>query len=169
MNRTYGVMIVLLAALATSCAQQTQPAETPDTRAQDEMNIRDTSKAWADAAKAKDPDKFVSYYTDDALLIFEDAPDFSGKAAIREAVAPMMQDPAFALSFETKTVEVARSGELAYELAAYSITTTDPKTKKPVMEKGQGLVIWKKQADGSWKAHIDSPVSDPPETPTAEK
>jgi hypothetical protein len=38
---------------------------------------------------------------------------------------------------------------------------SDPKTKKPVTQKGNGVVIWKK-AGGRWKALLDVPVSDPP-------
>ena len=75
----------------------------------------------------------------------------------------MMKDPAFALSFETKFIEVARSGDLAYELGTFTMTSSDPNTEKPVVTKGQGLTVWKKQPDGSCKAHIDVPVSGPPE------
>ncbi|MGH9859065.1 MAG: YybH family protein, partial [Candidatus Acidiferrales bacterium] len=89
------------------------------------------------------------------------SPDFQGKAAIREAIGGMMQDPNFALSFETTQVEVARSGDFAYERGTYTITTTDPKTKKPVIENGSGLVLWQKQQDGTWKVLVDAPVSDP--------
>ena len=152
--------LVALTLIAAACAQQ--PAEPPDTRAADEAAIRSASQAWAAAAQAKDPDKFASFYSDDAVLMMEDAPDVRGKAAIHEAITGMMQDPAFALSFETTKVEVARSGDLAYEIATYTITTTDPKTKKPMTETGAGVVVWKKQPDGSWKAHVDVPVSDPP-------
>lgn len=169
MNRIYGGAVVLIALLVAACAQQTQPAEPPDTRAQDEMDIRAASKAWSEAAQAKDAEKFVSFYSDDALVILEDAPDVTGKAAIHDTLTGMMQDPAFALSFETKKVEVARSGDLAYELDTYSITMTNPATKKPATEKGEGIVIWRKQADGSWKAEVDSPVSDPPESAGAQK
>jgi uncharacterized protein (TIGR02246 family) len=152
-------ILVVLALVAAACAQQ-QPAAPPDTRAADEAAIRSAAKAWAASAAAKDADKFASFYTEDATLLLEDAPDFKGKAAIREAVGGMMQDPAFALSFETTAVEVARSGDLAYETSTYSITTSDPKTKKPMTETGAGVVVWKKQADGAWKVLLDIPVSD---------
>lgn len=158
-NRTVFLAVTLLLTLAAACAQQ-PPAAPPDTRAADEAAIRSAAKAWSAAAQAKDPDKFASFYAEDATLMLEDMADFKGKAAIREAIAGMMQDPAFALSFETTTVEVARSGDLACETITYSITTTDPKTKKPMTEAGAGVVVWKKQADGSWKALLDIPVSD---------
>lgn len=151
--------LLFLVVLLGACTQQ--PAVAPDTRAQDEAAIRSAAKDWAAAAEAKDAEKFVSFYTDDATLMLEDSPDFQGKAAIREAIGGMMQDPNFALSFETTQVEVARSGDFAYERGTYTITTTDPKTKKPVIENGSGLVVWQKQQDGTWKVLVDAPVSDP--------
>ena len=140
------------------------PAEPPDTRAADEAAIRAAAKEWAAAGQAKDAEKFAAFYTEDATLMLEGAPDFKGKAAIREALAGMMQDSNFALSFETTAVQVARSGDIAYEQGTYSLTTTDPKTKakKPATQKGNYVVVWKKQADGQWKAAVDAPVSDPP-------
>ena len=145
------------------CAQPPppQPVEPPDTRAADEVAIRAASKEWAAAAQAKDVEKFSSFYSDDATVILEAAPDVKGMAAIRETLSGMMRDPNFALSFETTAVEVARSGDLAYELATYSLTLSDAKTKKPVTQKGNGVVIWKKLGD-RWKAFLDVPVSDPP-------
>jgi uncharacterized protein (TIGR02246 family) len=156
--------LALIVVMAAGCtAEPPQPVEPPDNRAADEAAIRSVSKEWAAAAQAKDPAKFASFYTDDAVVILEAAPDVSGKSAIQETLGEMMKDPAFALSFETKSIEVARSGDLAYELASFTMTGTDPKTRKPLVTKGQGLTVWKKQPDGSWKAHIDVPVSDPPE------
>lgn len=39
---------------------------------------------WADAAKSgKDVDRIVSYWTDDALIIFPGQPTFEGKKALR--------------------------------------------------------------------------------------
>src|SRR5262245_11455992 len=88
---------VLAAALLSVGCSQPAPVEPPDTRAQDEMAIRDAAKAWAAAAQAKDVDKFVSFYTDDAVLMLAETPEISGKAAIHDTVAGLMKDPAFAL------------------------------------------------------------------------
>jgi uncharacterized protein (TIGR02246 family) len=157
----FGALVVALS--LGGCAQPPppKPVEPPDTRAADEAAIRAASLAWAAAAQAKDAEKFVSFYTADATLMMEAAPDVKGVAALREDVSGMMQDPNFALSFETTAVEVARSSDLAYELSTYSLTMSDPKTKKPATQKGNGVVVWKKLG-GSWKAVVDAPVSDPP-------
>lgn len=149
------------------CAQQAQapaPTPPPDTRAADEAAIHAAVKDWSASAQAKDADKFTSVYAEDAVVMMEDAPDISGKAAIREAITGMMQDPNFALSFAADKVVVARSGDLAYETGTYTMTMSDAK-KKPATEKGNYVVVWQKQADGAWKVVRDVPVSDPPEAP----
>jgi ketosteroid isomerase-like protein len=51
---------------------------------------------------------------------------------------------------------------LGYAQGTYTMTTTDPKTKKPVTDKGKYLVAYKKQADGTWKAVADMDSSDLP-------
>jgi uncharacterized protein (TIGR02246 family) len=157
----FGAVVVALS--LGGCAQPPppKPVEAPDTRAADEAAIRAASKEWAAAAQARDAEKFASFYADDATLMMEAAPDIKGIAALREAISGMMKDPSFALSFETTAVDVARSGDLAYELSPYSLTVSDPKTKKPVTQKGNGVTVWKK-VGGSWKVQLDVPVSDPP-------
>jgi uncharacterized protein (TIGR02246 family) len=160
----------LAAALAfAACTQQPAPTPSapPDTRAADEAALRALIKDWSAAAQAKDAGKFVSVYADDAVVMMAGAPDIRGLAAIREGIPAMMQDPAFALSFEADRVEVARSGDLAYETGSYSMTMTGP-DKKPATEKGHYVVVWRKGADGAWKVVVDAPLSDPPDA-TASK
>jgi len=157
----YGLLVGAVA--LAGCAQpQAPPAAPPDTRAADEAAIHAAVKEWSAAAQAKDVEKFTSFYAEDAVVMLEAAPDVSGLAAIREALGGMMQDPNFALSFEADQVVVARSGDLAYEAGTYSMTLSDAK-KWPATQKGHYLVVWQKQADGTWKAVRDAPISDPPE------
>ena len=158
--RRFGAMVAVL--VAVGCTQR--PAEPPDTRAADEAAIRASIREWSAAAQAKDAAKFVSFYVDDAVVMMAGAPDISGIAAIREGIGGMMQDPAFALSFAADTVVVARSGDLAYETGAYTMSMTGP-DNKPATEQGHYVVVWRKQADGAWKVAVDAPVSDPPAAP----
>jgi ketosteroid isomerase-like protein len=74
----------------------------------------------------------------------------------------MMQDPNFTLSFAADKVQVARSGDLAYETGSYTLTMSDPEGK-PTTQKGHYVDIWKKDPSGGWKVAVDAPVSDPPE------
>ncbi len=158
----------LVAALAiAACAQQ--PAPPPDTRAADEAAIRAAITEWSAAAAAKDAAKFATFYTEDAVIMLEKAPDIHGLPAIRDGLAGMMKDPNFALSFAPDSVTVARSGDLAYETGHYVMTMSGA-DGKPAPENGHYIVVWRKQADGVWKVAADVPVSDPPEgaaSPTA--
>ena len=159
-----------LAAAVTlaGCAQPAPaPSTPPDTRAADEAALRNRIKDWSAAAQAKDAAKFVSVYADDAVVMMAGAPDIRGITAIREGIPAMMQDPAFALSFEADEVEVARSGDLAYETGSYSMTMTGA-DKKPATETGHYVVVWRKDPDGTWKVVVDAPLSDPPVQPAGE-
>jgi uncharacterized protein (TIGR02246 family) len=143
------------------CMQQTPPpAPPPDTRAAEEAAIRAAVGEWGAAARAKDAAAFASFYADDAVLLLEASPDFTGRAAIGAMIGGMMQDPNFAMSFETSSVVVARSGDIAYERGSYGLTLSDA-NQQPAAQKGNYVMIWRKQADGIWKVAVDSPSSEP--------
>ena len=150
---------LLLFALTTACTQAPPP---PDTHAPDVQSLKDTEAAWVKVIAAKDFEKFMSYYADDASVLMPNAPAINGKDAIRAAFKPFFDDPNFAMTFQGSRFEVAKSGDLGYTQGTYTTTTTDPKTKKPVTDKGKYLTAYKKQADGSWKAVADMSSSDMP-------
>ncbi|HSF19942.1 MAG TPA: SgcJ/EcaC family oxidoreductase [Vicinamibacteria bacterium] len=157
----FGRIAVVVSVLALFRCTPPPPAEPPDTREADEAAIRAAVKEWSAAAEAKDANKFVSFYTDDGTLMLEGAPDASGHQALLEGASGMMQDPNFALSFRTDDVVVARSGDLAYETGSYTLTMSGA-DGSPAPSNGHYVVVWKKTGDGSWKAAVDAPISDPP-------
>jgi len=148
--------VLLSLAFAAACSEQTakQPAPPPDTRKADEAAIRAASADWNKAALAKDLDKSVSYYAEDAVFFVDKGALVKGKNSIRMAWKDLLAPAAPAVSFATSYVEVARSGDLAYEYGTAELTAT-PKKGKPTVEKAKYLTVWKKQADGSWKAVAD--------------
>ncbi len=88
-----------------------------------------------------------------------------GKEAMRAALKEMLADPNLALSFTATSAEVSKGGDLAYTQGTYTMTMTDPKTKKAVTEKGKYVTVYRKQADGSWKAVEDINNADAPAEP----
>ena len=153
MRNRIGLTIALMV-FAAGCTQAPPPAP-PDTRAADEKAIRDGETAWAADWATKDLEKIASHYADDATLLIPDAPLAKGKDEIRKTLKVFTDDPKASLTFTTSTAEVAKSGDLAYTQGTYTMTYTDPKRKKPVTEKGKYVTVYKKQADGSWKAIQD--------------
>jgi len=76
------------------------------------------------------------------------------------AFAPIFADPNFSMSFQNTRAVASKGGDLVYTMGTYAMTVTDPKTKKPVTDKGKYLTVYQKQADGSWKAVADTYNSD---------
>jgi uncharacterized protein (TIGR02246 family) len=124
--------------------------------------VKDVEAAWVNDAASKDAEKWASYFTDDGSGLYPGAATLNGKAAIRAAMAPYFADPNFALTFQSTRTVASKGGDLVYSQGTYSMTMTDPKTKKPMTDKGKFLTVYAKQADGSWKAVADTFNSDSP-------
>jgi uncharacterized protein (TIGR02246 family) len=122
--------------------------------AAEQGKIRDLETAWAKDAAAKDLDKSVANYADDAILMAPGSPAAKSKDAIRASWKQLFD--AGKLTFSTDRIEVSASGDLATTQGSYTMTMVNPKTKKPVEDKGSYLTVYKKQADGSWKAIEDT-------------
>jgi len=153
-----GVAVVFLSLLG--CTQAPPPA--PDTREADAKAIRDIETAWNQDWAAKDGDKIVGHYADDASLEIPDTTILTGKDAIKAGMTEFLKDPNLSLAFTTAQVEVAKGGDLAYTRGTYKTTVTNPKTKKPVTEVGKYVTIYRKGADGAWKAIQDINNADAP-------
>jgi ketosteroid isomerase-like protein len=97
-------------------------------------------------------------------------PPIKGTDAIRAALSRMMADPNMKLNFASDRVEVADSGDMAATRGSYTMTATDPVTKKPVTESGSYVTVFRKQKDGAWKAVLDINTSEAqPVAPPAPK
>ncbi|HZP33925.1 MAG TPA: SgcJ/EcaC family oxidoreductase [Candidatus Acidoferrales bacterium] len=123
-------------------------------RLSDEQAIRETVAAWSQAAGAKDLNKCVSFYTDDACVLPFNAPIATGRDQIRAVWSHLMSNPAYSLRFGPTKIDVARSADLAYEIGTFDLTLADP-SGKPTAMRGKYVVAWQKQANGEWKAAAD--------------
>ena len=152
--------------LLTACTQAPPPPP-PDTRAADEKAIRDQETAAGQAWSAKDADKILALYADDATLMLPNAPAVSGKAAMTPLIKGALGDPNFALTIQNTSVEASKAGDLGFVRGTYLVHQSDQKTKKAMMEKGNYVIVYKKQADGSWKIAADTAIPEAPATPAA--
>jgi uncharacterized protein (TIGR02246 family) len=149
------IAALFAASLAVSCAQpQQKPAEMPDTRAADEATIRAADADWAKAAAAKDLDKCMSYYQDDAVFFSSGSPAVLGKDNIRNVIQRMLSAP-MQLTINVAGVDVSRSGDLAVDRGTVEAAVTSKKGKTTT-QTSEYVLVWKKQADGSWKIAADT-------------
>ena len=126
-----------------------------------EQALRDLDAKWSAAAGAKDVDKTVSYYSEEAIVMPPNASAATTKESIRSAWKEMLTTPGAAISWKATKVEVAKSGDLAYVSGTYEETMTNA-SGKPVKDHGKYVEVWKKQADGTWKVVADIWNSDLP-------
>jgi uncharacterized protein (TIGR02246 family) len=142
-------------------------ASAADTKSAIEQALRDLDAQWSAAAAAKDVDKTVSFYSDDAIVMPPNASAATTKEAIRKVWQDLLTSPGVNMNWKTTKVEVSKSGDMAYASGTYELTMNDP-SGKPVTDRGKYLVVWEKQADGKWKCGTDIWNSDLP-VATAEK
>jgi uncharacterized protein (TIGR02246 family) len=161
MQKTWvmGAGVFFLALFAGCSAAPPSPAVD---LAAEEAKIRDAEATQMKNWNGKDVDKILTFYADDATLMTPGVPAMKGKDAMRPVLKTIVDDPNLKMEFSAQRVEVAKSGDVAFSQGTYQLVVTDPKTKKPVTDKGSYVTAYKKQADGSWKAVSDINESEVP-------
>ena len=158
------VIAVCIALLTLALACQ----KSADNRAADEKALREWDAQWSKAASAKDVDKTVSYYADDAMVLPPNGPMVTSKDAIRKIWKDMVTAPGFSGGWKATKVEVALSGDLATVSGTWEFTMNDAKGK-PATDRGKFVEVVKKQTDGGWKCVTDIWNSDLPLPAPAKK
>ena len=127
----------------------------------DEKAVRDADEAWSKVAGAKDLDKTVSYYADDAIVLPPNSAMVTSKSGIRGLWKGFLESLSD-ISWNTTRVESSKSGDMAFTVGTYQMTMKDGSK-----DKGKYCEVWKKQADGKWKVVTDMFSSDLPCPPAA--
>ena len=158
-NKTWVRLAVVLSValgMVAGCGQQQPPAPAMPAIdfAAEEKAIRAAASEWTVALKAKDLDKTLSFYAADACILPAGMPRATTPEARRKVWETMFKAPAVLASLETTDVTLAHHGDLAYE-AGKIVETVKEKKGKATTVTGKYLVVWKKQADGKWKAVAD--------------
>jgi ketosteroid isomerase-like protein len=153
MHNTSHVARLLVAGLFTLVVG-CQPATPPDTHVADEQAIRAARTAWGEAYKRKDIATPLKYIAGEAQMFPPNLPIRDGKDSIRATIGYLFTLPGFDINFDVKKVEVAKQGDLAYEVGTYTMTVNDAQGK-PTSTPGKYVVVWKKQPDGSWQSVED--------------
>ena len=109
---------------------------------------------WSTAAATRDAELVASFYADDAVAYPPNEPVAHGRAAAKKVWAAYLGDPSFTISWKTVHAEVAASGDIGFTSGTYQDAFKGPDGKL-VHETGKYLCVWRKQADGSWKAIHD--------------
>jgi ketosteroid isomerase-like protein len=166
--------IIAVTTLAACTAQQARRADTAAPAAATlagapagdvtaaKQAIEAQNARFADALVKGDTATIASTYADDAIVMMSEVPAAHGHDAIAKTFAGMgsaMKVTAFKLTSQ----DVIVSGDYAIETGAYDMNAQPmAKGAKPEHGVGKYLVVWKKQADGSYKILRDIANSDQP-------
>ncbi len=148
------VFLLVAMAFAIFADGQQNAAPAKSAPANDQQQIRAEAEAWFAAGAAKDAAKFATYYAPDANLFPPNEKIVSGKAAITTYWMNFFKAPGLVFNGRPTHIEVAKSGDLAYERGTFKLTMNGP-DGKPATQVGKYVVVWKRQPDGKWKAYAD--------------
>ena len=142
------VAIPLLAGVLVwvGCVSTSGPAD-------DQTQILRLDAEWSRAAQALDIDRVLSFWSDDAIVFPPGSPALVGKPAIRQYVQKSFRTPGFGISWETTSVVLAGSHDLAYATGTNRVTFAGPDGKEIIVQ-GKAVTVWRREKAG-WKCAID--------------
>lgn len=119
------------------------------------------SRDWSRLVSTAPVDEWIDFWAEDAVMMPPGLPPLRGKLAIREYVEAAAKLPGFQISWEPETVQVSRSGDLAY-MTERNVTSFNDSLGNRVTTHGKVVTVWRKDAGGSWRNVVDMWNEAPP-------
>ena len=119
-----------------------------------ERILRNLDAQWSKAAAARDLERTVAYYSEDAIVLPPNAASAATKQAIRNIWKDLLASSGLVITWKSRKVELANSGDMAWVSGTYHLIMNDANGKQ-VDDRGKYLEVWKKQGDGNWKCGAD--------------
>lgn len=123
------------------------------------QGITDTNNQFIAAVRRGDAAGCAAVYTEDAQTLPPDSPKLSGKQAAQELWQAMINMGLRDLTM--RTLHLEEHGDTALEMGAGTLDIR-PEGGQPIKVEAKWIVLWKRQADGSWKWHWDCFNTDSP-------
>jgi uncharacterized protein (TIGR02246 family) len=106
-----------------------------------------------------DVEAVARFYTRDGKFLIPNAPIAIGHDAVAGMWKHLLSFPNVRLKFGPTLIEVAASGELAYDQGTYTLSFDGAKGR--IEDRGKYVVVWKRE-DGEWRVAADIFNSDLP-------
>jgi len=122
--------------------------------AQDEASIKSAVESryqdWLAAANKKDAIAMLDLYDDNAVLLPKSEELVVGRAAIGEYYKKLFANPQFVpftLNIDWNSFHLVNDIAIATSTFEGDVT----RNAKQIHFRGKNMIVWKKEADGSWK------------------
>ena len=119
--------------------------------------LLEADRAAAEIARTagRDVDRVLPIWTEDATILFSNGTArAAGRDQIRAFITRMRSNEGFEIGWEPDGGRVAASGELGFTYGTGMVTVPNADGELETMRTNY-LLIWERQADGSWKVLID--------------
>jgi uncharacterized protein (TIGR02246 family) len=153
--------ILSMAFALNACAAAPNPAVD---LAKEEADVRARSAEIVAAEAAKDVEAAVTFFLDDAIIQVPNEPLLQGRDEVHQLYTRMAALPYTDLSSGAVDVEVAASGDMAFEHGINRLTFPSP--EGPWTDVGKYLLVWRK-VNGQWRIAALSFSSDAPPSASA--
>jgi len=147
---TRTVVICMLIAATSSAAYAREKGK--DGVGEARAAIEAANAKFSDAFARGDARALAAMYTPDAIVFPPDSEMIQGNEAIGTFWKTTRDSGV--QSATLTTVDVGRSGDVAYEVGTVALTI-QPVGKEPTKAIEKYVVVWKRQANGAWKMHRD--------------
>lgn len=127
-----------------------------------ENALAEADAGWAAAAAAGEVERILIFWAEDAVNLFPGGPPAVGEAAITKLVRSMRANADFTLNWHAENVCVAASEDLGYTSGPFEMRVPSGDGSL-VSQKGNYLIVWKKDDKGNWKCAVDASVVVPAE------
>jgi ketosteroid isomerase-like protein len=139
---------VALSALLLGCASTGDGAE-----ASRDIGER-AHGAYVTAINSNDLDAILAVLTDDVVFMPPGSPRLVGKPAVRSWAGGYLD--AYASQWDKTMIEFVVMGDWAFEQYAYTSTEIPRGGGLEVRDTGKGLIIYRRDADGTWRVARDA-------------
>lgn len=147
MKKLFLGMLLSLVLVITGCAPTAPQADIEAEKAA----IQAADAECLQAAQTRDVQgALAACWSEDAIIFPPGLPAVRGAAAFQEYVEGAFALPGFSISWKIDEVHVSASSDMAYQIGT-NVVSFDGPDGATVTEHGRVLLVWQKQADGSWK------------------
>ncbi len=154
------ILVSIISTIAVGCNnQQNSEATNEDAR----QSIDQLNERHVQAARTEDVEAFLATVTDDFALMPPNNPGARGKEGVRTWFDNFFG--AFSIeSIEFPTIELVIDRNWAFQHYTYDWTVVPDAGGDSIRDKGDGMYIYHREGDGSWKIAHDIWTSSEPLT-----
>jgi ketosteroid isomerase-like protein len=123
--------------------------------------LEEADSAFAADSATRGAEAWATAFAPDGVMWHRGRPPVVGPQAIRESMQRAFADPEILLAWEPVGGVLSPAGDMGFTIGCYQLLRRKPGS--PQVREGSGtyVTIWRRHADGSWKAVFDTGIASP--------